>query len=216
MTIMVFKNRSAAGKLLAKKLVEFDKNPNAVVLGLPRGGVILAHEVAEKLSLPLDVLVTRKIGAPFDSELAIGAIAEDGEYILDKNLIKSYKITSEYIDSAIEREKKELKRRLNEYRLNRGVLNLGNKTAIIVDDGVATGYTMMAAINSAKAKGARKIIVAVPVIASDTAKKITLVADELIYLDQPFYFGSIGGFYKEFAQVEDEEVKNIIKKHNFY
>lgn len=215
MTTMMFENRNVAGKMLAEKLSKFDKNSKAIVLGLPRGGVVLAHEVAEKLSLPLDIIVTRKIGAPFEKELAIGAIAEDAKDILNKELIKMYKITQKYIDSTIKQETEELKRRLDKYRQGRGVLDLKNKIAIIVDDGVATGYTMMTAIMSARAKGAQKIVVATPVIASDTSKEIAKKADELIYLDKPVFFGAVGAFYREFDQVEDEEVISIMKRHNF-
>lgn len=208
---MIFQDRRSAGKQLAEKLLEFKDNPQAIVLGLPRGGVITADEVAKILNLPLDILVTRKIGAPQSAELAIGAITEDGQPILNDDLIEALEIQPEYVDSEIEKQKQEAKRRLEKYRQGRGVLDLKNKIAILVDDGIATGSTMLAAVDSAETKGAAKIIVASPVIAADAADRFKVLATEVVCLDKPTYFEAIGQFYESFEQTTDEEVEKIMK-----
>lgn len=207
---MFFQDRRAAGQQLAEKLLEFKNDPQAVVLGLPRGGVITADEVARFLNLPLDIIVTRKISAPDSKELAIGALTEDGRPIFNNDLIEALEVSPEYIDSEIDKQKQEAKRRLEKYRRGREVLNLKNKIAILVDDGIATGSTMIAAISSAKAKGAIKIIVASPIIAADTMDKFKTLA-EVVCLDKPLYFGAVGEFYESFEQTTDEEVQKILK-----
>lgn len=209
---MIFKDRRDAGRKLISKLAQFKNDPNVIVIGLPRGGVITASEIAQGLNLPLDLIVPRKIGAPYNPELAIGAITEDGEGIFDNKLISSLNVSQKYIDQEIEKEKEEAKRRIKEYRGDRPPLNLQNKIAILVDDGVATGSTMLAAIKSAKAKGAKKIIVAVPTTAQDSLKKIKKEVDEVVYLDAPFFFGAVGAFYEVFDQTIDEEVKSLMTK----
>lgn len=209
---MFFQDRRSAGKQLAEKLVKFKNDPQAIVLGLPRGGVVTASEIADILNLPLDIIVTRKIGAPQSEELAIGAITEDGQLILNNDIAETLIIPQEYIESEVKKQKQEARRRLEKYRQGRDELNLKNKIAILVDDGIATGSTMLAAIDSAKTKGANKIIVASPIIAADTINKFEFLSDEIVYLDKPLYFGAIGEFYKNFAQVTDEEVEKIMKK----
>ena len=208
---MIFTDRADAGRQLAKKLSAYQNDPSVIVLGLPRGGVITAHEVAKIIKAPLDIIVPRKIGAPFSAELAVGAITEDGEPILDENLIASLNITRDYLAAEIEKEKTEAARRLKKYRADQSNLDLKNKIAILVDDGIATGATMRAAISSVKNKNAKKVIVAVPVLPADTKKIIEKECDQLIYLNTPFIFFSVGEFYKQFPQVEDEEVIEILK-----
>lgn len=203
---MIFKNRIQAGEELAKKLSQFKNSAEAVILGLPRGGVVVAAVVAKKLSRPLDIIVPRKIGAPGNPEFAIGAITEDGEAVLDEASIAAWQIPAEYVRQEIIKEKQEAQRRLQLYRGGRAPLNLKNKIAILVDDGIATGATMRAAIVSARAKGAKKVIIAAPVVAADTLEALRKEADEVIFLDAPIYFGAVGAFYENFEQVEDKEV----------
>ena len=209
---MIFKDRQEAGRKLISKLQQYKDRADVIVLGLPRGGIVTAFEIAQGLNLPLDLIVTRKIGAPDNPEFAIGAITEDGEGIFDAVTISTYRISRQYIDEEIKKEKKEAERRLKVYRENRPPLNLQDKTVILVDDGVATGATLRAAIRSAKIKNAKKIVVAVPVIARDILEKIKTEVDEMVYLDTPLFFSAIGSFYEVFAQTEDEEVIALMKK----
>ena len=209
---MIFKDRQEAGQKLALKLEKFKNRPDVIILGLPRGGVVTAFEIAKALDLPLDLVVPRKIGAPSNPEFGVGAITEDGEGIFNEDVISSYAISQEYIDKEVEKEKKEAQRRLKTYRGSRPSLKLQGKTAVLVDDGIATGLTVRAAIRSAKAKGAKKVIVAVPVTARDSLKMIENEADEVIYLSAPLFFGAVGSFYEVFAQTEDEEVIRLLKK----
>lgn len=209
---MLFKDRRAGGQQLAEKLRAYKEQPGAIVLGLPRGGVVTGAAVAEALGLPLDIVVPRKIGAPDEEELAIGAITEAGEPILDDTLVEILDVPKEHLAKTIAKEKAEAERRLKKYRGTRPPLNLTNQTAIIVDDGVATGATMRAGIASAKAKGAIKIVVATPVIAADTLQKIRQEANEVIYLDAPENFSAVGQFYTTFPQTTDEEVVGLLAK----
>ena len=210
---MIFKDRIEAGKSLAEKLTALQIKPPLIVLGLPRGGVIVAHEIAQKLKAPLDIIVPRKIGAPFSPELAIGAITEDGSLMLNQEMVKSLRIEKDYIDQASAKEKKEAQRRLNKYRAGRASLDLKDKTVIITDDGIATGATMQAALRSIRSQNAKKIIVAVPVLPPDTKAIIEKECDELVFLGQPANFGAIGMFYEKFDQTTDEEVIAIMKKY---
>lgn len=207
---MIFKNRTQAGEELAEKLKQFKDSSEAIILGLPRGGVAVAAVVAKKLGLPLDIIVPRKISAPGNPELAIGAITEDGEAVLDKASIVAWQIPAEYIKQEIAKETQEAQRRLILYRGGRATLDLKNKIAILVDDGIATGATMAAAIISARAKGARKVIVAAPVVATDTLETLQKATDEIFFLDAPVYFGAVGAFYENFEQVEDGEVITLL------
>ncbi len=205
---MIFKDRIDAGKQLAEKLVKYKDNSKAIVLGLPRGGLPVAYEVVKKINLPLDLIVTRKIGAPENPEFALGAIDEYGQGFFNED----YSQYQEHINKEIEKEKKEAQRRLKLYRGDREELELKDKTAILVDDGIATGATMRAAIKSVKAKGADKVVVAVPTTARDSAEIINKEADELIYLDAPALFGAVGAFYENFGQTEDQEVIKIMRE----
>src|SRR3989338_3405638 len=203
---MTFKNRQEAGQKLVSQLEKYRGNYQAIILGLPRGGVVTASVIAQELKLPLDLIVPRKIGAPGNSELAIGAITEDGEGIFDESLIRAYQISQDYINREIEQEKQEAKRRLKVYRADKKTLDLKDKIAILVDDGVATGATMQGTIKSVKKKGAAKVVVAVPVISQEALMTLKKETEEVIYLDRPAFFGAVGEFYEDFSQVEDEEV----------
>lgn len=207
---MFFKNRKDAGNQLAEKLNKFKNDKDAVIFGLPRGGVVVACEIAEKLDLPLDIIVPRKISAPMDPEFAIGAITETGENILNEEIIGMYGISKSYIEKKSKEERGEAVRRLNVYRGGKKPIDVVGKTAILVDDGIATGFTMLAAIKTAKEKGAKKIVVAVPVIAKDSLENINKEVDKVIYISTPEPFGAIGMFYKNFKQTSDEEVVELM------
>lgn len=209
---MRFKNRVDAGQQLAKKLNRFKNNPDAIVIGLPRGGVVPAFEIAQALNLPLDIVVPRKLGAPINPEVAMGAVTEDGSVHLDQTIISMLHVTKEELDKIIEEETTESKRRLKTYRKDRPPLDLKNKITILVDDGVATGATMFAAIESAKTRGAQKIIVAVPVGPPESMHKIKKKVDEVIVLDQPADFMAISLHYMFFPQTSDEEVIEFMEK----
>lgn len=200
--MVVFKNRTEAGKKLAVLLTDF-KGADAIVLALPRGGVVVAKEVARELSLPLDIIVTRKIGAAGNDEYAIGAIDLDGEGIW--NEAERAQVDKTWLSKKIESEKKEAERRWRAYRGKRGPLELKGKTAIIVDDGIATGLTMRAAVAYAKRNGAQKVIVAVPVSAEDSLRTLKKEA-EVRTLEAPVFFFAVGEWYEDFPQIEDEEV----------
>lgn len=203
---MIFKDRKDAGQKLAQKLLAYRNQKNVWVLGLPRGGVVVAAEVAQVLSLPLDIIVTRKIGAPHNPELAIGAIDDKGHAIYNEELLVDLGVSPKYQKEEAAKEQKEAEHRLKLYRKNRPPLDLKNKTVILVDDGLATGATMRAAVYSAKAKGAQKSVVAVPVAAPSSLERLREEADELIYCDAPLFFGAVSNFYEHFDQTTDEEV----------
>lgn len=210
---MFFQSRSDAGRKLAQALVQYKDCKDTVILALPRGGVIVADQIATILNLPLDLIVTRKIGAPNNPEYAIGAITEKGEGIFNEKEISNLNIGSDYLALAIKKEQTEANRRLRAYRNQKSPLNLKDKRAIIIDDGIATGLTMRAAIKSVKDRNAKEIVVAVPVSARDSLEIIEAEVDKFICLETPSLFGAIGVFYKEFEQTSDEEVVNIMKKY---
>ncbi|MFA5128777.1 MAG: phosphoribosyltransferase [Patescibacteria group bacterium] len=209
---MIFKNRVEAGQKLAETLKKFKDAQGTLILALPRGGVVVGFEVAKTLSLPMDIIVPRKIGAPGNPEFAIGAITEQGVGIFDEMVIGTYGITESYLQNEIKKEKAEAERRLKLYRGTRPPLDLKNKTVIIVDDGLATGMTMRAAIKTAKKLRAEKIIVAIPVTSPEAAELVKKEVDEIIYLEAPAFFGAVGSFYEEFGQTTDEEVIDLLKK----
>jgi len=208
---MLFKDRVDAGKQLVEKLKEYKGNKNAIVVALPRGGVVLGNEVAKELSLPLDIVVPRKIGAPGNPEFACGAITEAGEYVPNPD---AGKIPEAHIKSETEKEKQESKRRLGLYRPGMPKRNFKGKTIILVDDGIATGLTMEAGIKTLKEMGAEEIIVAVPVSAEDSYQYIKEMVNKIICLEQPMFFGAVGQFYETFGQTEDKEVIELMKKAN--
>lgn len=208
----MFKNRLQAGELLVPRLKQYKDNPNVVVIGLPRGGVVTAFAVAQGLRVPLDVMCLRKIGAPFNSELAIGAVNETGKGYFNEELIAQLGITQRYVDEIVNREKRLAQHRLNLYKNSRPALSLEDKTVILVDDGLATGATMRAAIISTKASCAARVILAVPVGPPDTIAELSQEVDEVICLETPFYFSAVGQFYRDFAQTEDQEVIELLNK----
>ena len=202
----IFKNRQSAGKLLAKRLRHFFNDRGTIVLGIPRGGVVVASAVAESLGLPLDIIVTRKIGAPMQPELALGAVDPDGEVVGEFGSA-SRRIGD--LGEIIEKEVEEIKRREEVYRQGRDHLNMENKVVILVDDGIATGATTLAAINYLKRHKARKVILATPVAAKESVDRVRREIGkmgEIIVLEKPEYFEAVGQFYQEFLPVSDQEV----------
>lgn len=207
---MLYKDRCDAGQQLVKKLLKY-KDENPIIIALPRGGVVLGYEVAKALNAPLDVIVARKLGAPYQPELGIGAIAPFGVRILNTGLVRSLEIAELQIEEIIEKETKEMNRRIELYRGANPPFDLQGQTIIIVDDGIATGISDKAVVLSIKELCPKKIILAVPVCPPGTAEKFEDV-DEFICLAQPPDFYAVSAFYENFEQVSDEEVINLLKK----
>ena len=195
---------------MAEKLKIY-KNKKAIVLAIPRGGLVVAAEIARALGAKLDIVVTHKLGAPWNPELAIGATAEDGTCVFNEDVLKYGEVSENFIENEKREQIMEIKRRVYEYRGKRKFPNLNGKIVIIVDDGIATGATVRAAIACVKNKKPEKIIIATPVCAADTLEILNKEADEVVVLEKPIYLGAIGEFYKEFPQVEDWEVKEILR-----
>jgi putative phosphoribosyl transferase len=206
-----FTDRNEAGNKLALALEDF--KGNGIVLAIPRGGVVVGYVIAEKLGLPLDVIIPRKIGAPNNPELAIGAVAEDGTAILDNNLIRYLGVSTKFIIEETERQKQEIHRRLRLYRQDGGYPNVKGLDVIVVDDGIATGSTMKAALASVKNRGAHSVTVAVPVGPPKTIEELEKIADRVVCLYTPEFFQAIGQFYSDFSQTQDEEVIELLREN---
>jgi len=206
-----FSDRIEAGKKLALALKDF--KGNGIVLAIPRGGVVVGYVIAEKLGLTLDVIIPRKIGAPNNPELAIGAVAEDGTTILDNNLISYLGVSPKYIKEETERQKQEIHRRLELYRQDARYPDVKGLDVIIVDDGIATGSTMKAALASVKNRGAASVTVAIPVGPPQTIEELEKLADRVVALYTPGFFQAIGQFYSDFSQTEDEEVNKLLHEN---
>lgn len=211
---MIFNDRVEAGKLLTDRLLQFSDDKESIIIGLPRGGVIVAYQVAESLHLPLDVICPRKIGAPFNPEYAIGAITETGHGIFNEFAIQQLGVSESYLKEIVDIEKTKAQHRLDIFRKNRPPRDLNNKQVILIDDGLATGFTMKAAIQSVKEENAKKIIVAIPVAPPRAIQELKGYADEVICLFAPDYFMAIGQFYRDFRQTEDDEVISLLEKNN--
>ncbi len=207
---MVLKDRHDAGIKLAALLKRYRGNTETVVIGLPRGGVETAFFVAQELELPLDITIPRKIGDPLNPEVAIGSVSEEGLFFPNNNLFNHLNLSKDHLRDKIIEEIKESERRKREYKGSIPSINLEGKTVIIVDDGIATGSTMEAAVSSIKKRGAKKIVVAVPVLPAELVGRKW--GDEIVYLFAPESFRSVGEFYQNFDQVDDEKVKELIKR----
>lgn len=203
----MFESRQKAGQKLAEAL-QFLKGKKALVLAIPRGGVVVAKSVAQSLKRPLGVLVTRKIGAPDNPELAIGAVGPDKIRLINWDLVKKLRISQEFLSSQIEEKAQEIKERQKRYGQTK--LEVEGKTVVLIDDGLATGATVEAAILWLKTKKAGKIILAVPVAPPEVVKKLKSLVDKLVVLETPRFFGAVGQFYKDFPQISDEEVIRIL------
>jgi putative phosphoribosyl transferase len=207
-----FANRMEAGRLLAEKLGEYAGRDDVIVLGLPRGGVPVASEIAKRLRAPLDVFIVRKLGVPGFEELAAGAIASGGVRVLNEDVMRTIPRADETIELVSERERAELQRREELYRRGRGALRVRDRTIILVDDGLATGATMRAAVKALRHSGAGKIVVAVPVGPHDTCAEIKALADETICLSTPEFFQAVGQYYEDFAQISDDDVRELLAR----
>ena len=206
-----FRDRAEAGRLLGAKLAGRDWPKDSIVLALPRGGVPVAFEVARALGFPLDVIVVRKLGVPWQPELAMGAIASGGMRVLDQELIRIEGISQADVEAIAAREKLEAERRERLYRAARPPLELRDRTVILVDDGLATGSTMLAAVRCVKSLQSSSVIVAVPVASRQACAHLRQVADECVCLAVPEPFGAVGEWYEDFQQTSDAEVRDLLR-----
>jgi predicted phosphoribosyltransferase len=207
-----FLDRADAGRQLARSLRHYQADPAAIVLALPRGGVPVAYEAAQALHLPLDVFLVRKLGVPGHEELAMGAIASGGVQVLNESVVRSLGLSPQAIEVVAARERQELERREREYRDGRPAPDLRGATAILIDDGLATGSTMLAAVKALRGEGAARIAVAVPVSAPQTCRQFQGVADEVVCAEMPQDFQAVGEWYYDFSQTSDEEVRELLAR----
>ncbi len=206
-----FRDRREAGRVLASELKAYADRPDVVVLALPRGGVPVAYEVAKALNVPLDVFIVRKLGVPGHEELAMGAVASGGLYIVNERLANALDVKREEFDQVLRDETNELNRREQEYRGKLPPLNVRGKTVIVVDDGLATGASMIAAIAALRRLDPKKIVVAVPVCAPETASALRERAVEVVCAASPERFGAVGLHYADFQQTSDQEVHSLLE-----
>ena len=208
-----YRNRSEAGRFLSAELAGYKCKSNVVVLGLTRGGVPVAAEVAKALQAPLDVVVVRKLGVPFEPELAMGAIAGEGSEFLDQDLIREAGVTEKDLTAVMVRERAEVQRLERLYRAGRAPLELKERTAILVDDGLATGSTMLAAVAFARKRQARRIVMAVPIASVEACEKLRAKVDECVCLATPDPFFAVGEWYWTFFPTQDAEVIQLLQKN---
>jgi putative phosphoribosyl transferase len=209
----MFKDRADAGRRLAHQLSAY-AGEAPVVVTLPRGGVPVGYEIARALSAPLDIIVVRKIGAPGQHELGIGALV-DGDHpetVLNQELLRLIDVSREYLDSQIKLELKEIRRRETVYRKGHPAIALAGRTVLVVDDGIATGGSIRAALRGIRRRGAAKLVLAVPVAAAETLQSLRAEVDEIVCLESPESFGAIGEFYRDFSQTSDEEVIALLDR----
>ena len=209
---MIFRDRTAAGKHLATKLLSYKDRPDVLVLALPRGGVPVAFEVAQALGVPLDIFLVRKLGVPGHEELAMGAISTGGVRVLNEDVVDYLRIPEHIIDALAAEELKELERRELAYRGNRPEPDVKGKTVILIDDGLATGSTIRAAAQALRQQEPKRIIVAVPVSAAQTCDEYRIGVDEIICAVTPEPFFGVGRWYLDFSQTTDEEVRDLLDR----
>ena len=209
---MMFADREEAGRLLADRLAQMSL-PDPLVLALPRGGVPVGAQIAQRLGAPLDVVLVRKIGAPHEPELAIGAVVDgdEAQIVLNHRLVEALAVPQEFIASAAARELAVIERRRQQYAGMRPEVDPSGRTAIVVDDGVATGMTMQAALRSLKHRGSARLVAALPVASRDALAMLRREANEVVCLSSPRRFGSVGSFYRSFGQVSDEDVAHLLE-----
>ena len=207
----MFTDRVDAGRRLAMRLQHFAHDPDAVVVGLPRGGVPVAREVATLLGLRLDVIVVRKLGVPSQPELAMGAIGEDGVQVVSEEIVRRAGVRVGDFDAVVARERQQVEARARRYRLGRPPVNLKDRVVIVVDDGIATGSTARAACDVARTTGARWVVVAVPVAPMGWQDRLGLAADEFVAVETPGDFRAVGNFYADFSQTTDDEVIQCLR-----
>lgn len=208
----LFRDRSDAGRILAGMLDEYAYRPDVVVLALPRGGVPVGFEIARALNVPLDVMVVRKLGVPGHQELAMGAIASGRVRVLNEDVVRMLGISNQIVNEATEREQRELIRREQAYRGDRPPVEVQGRTVILVDDGLATGSTMRAAVAALRQRGPARILIAVPAAAPDTCAELRSEVDDIICAMTPEPFYSVGMWYEDFSQTTDEEVRDLLER----
>ncbi|MEE9911731.1 MAG: phosphoribosyltransferase [Deltaproteobacteria bacterium] len=207
-----FQDRADAGIYLAGRLQKYANKPDTIVLGLPRGGVVVAYEVAQGLGLPLDVFLVRKLGVPGYEELAMGAIASGGVQVINQDVLRGIRISPARIQEVAAKEMEELKRRERVYRENRPPLAIEGQTIILVDDGLATGATMRAAVEALRKQGPRKIVIAVPVASREACQEFQTAVHEIICVLTPAQFQAVGAWYEDFSQTTDQEVIQLLRE----
>jgi len=209
-----FKDRHEAGRLLAEKLVQYKNRKDAIILAIPRGGLVTGYEIARQLFLPLDILLTKKIGYPNNPEYAIGSVGPNKEYIINEEVVQQSHITEFYIKEEVERLSREIKDKYERYRGKKELPHLKEKLVIVTDDGVATGYTMTLSLRIVKKQQPQKIVAAIPVSSLEGVKNLKKAANEVVCLETPSYFYAISQFYDVFEQVNDEEAIRYLKEAN--
>ncbi len=209
--VLPFADRAEAGRVLASKLSAYAGRDDVIVLGLPRGGVPVAREVASTLRVPFDVFVVSKLGTPWNRELAMGAVAEGGVQVLDLSIVKALCVSDGDIQEAVAAARKELEWREELYRSSRRPVELAGKTVILVDDGIATGCSMLAAIAAIRRRNAARVVVAVPVAPASGCDAIRMEADEVIGVAEPEMFSAVSQWYEDFSQITDEDVQRLLE-----
>lgn len=209
---LLFRDRTEAGQRLALELVRYRDQPDVLVLALPRGGVPVAYEVAESLNAPLDVFVVRKLGVPGQKELAMGAIATGGVRAINYDVVEGLGIPDDVIGAVAAEEQREVERRDQLYRRGHPRPSIQGQIVILVDDGIATGSTMKAGIAALQAQHPARIVVAVPVAPASTCEELRSGVDELVCLAQPEYFYAVGQWYRDFRQISDDEVQDLLRQ----
>jgi predicted phosphoribosyltransferase len=209
-----FADRREAGRELARHLQHYRDRSDVVVLALPRGGVPVAFEIAEALGAPLDIFVVRKLGMPGHPEFAVGAIASGGVRVLNEDVVRWYGIPDHIIDSVAVQEQAELERRERSYRGDRPPIDLRSRTVILVDDGLATGASMRAAVQAVRSHNPARVVVAVPVGAPETCEAFSDITDETVCARTPEPFSAVGLWYRDFSQTSDDEVRDLLSEHD--
>jgi putative phosphoribosyl transferase len=209
---MLFRDRRHAGAELARRLAAYRNRDDVTVLGLPRGGIPVAYEVARELAAPLDVFLVRKLGVPGQEEVAMGAIATGGVRVLNHGVVRALGIPGSVIDRVAAQEQRELERREATYRPGLGPPDVRGRTVILIDDGLATGSTIRAAVAALRPLGAARIVVAVPVAAAETCAEFRAEVDEIVCAETPAPFYAVGRFYDDFSQTTDEEVRDLLRR----
>jgi predicted phosphoribosyltransferase len=208
---MLYQNRAEAGQRLAAALADL-RGKDPIVLAVPRGGVLVGYEVSRALNAPLDVYIARKLGAPGNEELALGAVASDGTVVLDANLMRQMGVTQRYLEGEMERQRAEILRRLSIYRNLRSTPPLKGRTVILVDDGVATGATTMASLRALRKQQPGLLVLAVPVGPADVIERLKSEADRVVCLATPDPFWAVGQFFVDWGQVSDQDVSDILNR----
>ena len=209
---MIFRDRTDAGRRLAAALRPYADDPGVIVLALPRGGVPVGYEVARGLGAPLDVFLVRKLGVPGREELAMGAIASGGVRVVNREVVRELGLAQRDLDEAAAHEADEMRRREEAYRDDRPAPDLRGKTVILVDDGLATGSTMRAAVAAVRRLGPSKVVVAVPVGAAETCREFRAIADDVVCVETPDPFFAVGGWYRDFSQTTGDEVRELLAR----